>query len=102
VDFRNDKNFDERLIELAREIHGAPAISKPPLGPNPFSGTPIVASPTRAVGPTGAIAPGQKILENEWFSKEYKKAQQGITNLKLAGSFVLEFCIQSQSPKSNC
>ena len=40
IDFESDIDYDAKLVELAREVHGAPAISKPALGRNPFSGSP--------------------------------------------------------------
>src|ERR1700760_3013443 len=32
IDFRTDADYEAKLIELAREIHGAPTLAKPPLG----------------------------------------------------------------------
>jgi hypothetical protein len=40
IDFSNDEEFDEKLEELLRELHKAPAAAKPALGKNPFSITP--------------------------------------------------------------
>src|ERR1700674_303082 len=56
IDFENDSEYELKLIELARQIHGAPAISKPPLGPNPFSGTPIASVTTGKASPTAPSA----------------------------------------------
>jgi hypothetical protein len=38
VDFSDDASFGEKLQELARNIHEAPKLEKPPLGKNPFLG----------------------------------------------------------------
>lgn len=49
VDFRNDSVYEVSLEELARDIHQAPAASKPPLGLNPFvhsAPAPVAAVPT--------------------------------------------------------
>jgi len=51
IDFEDDAADAVNLNELAREIHGVPALSKPPLGENPFSGTPIGRTQVRPVGP---------------------------------------------------
>src|ERR1700676_3462170 len=51
VDFENDSEYETKLIELAREVHGTPTISKPTLGPNPFSGTPITSTVTGTGSP---------------------------------------------------
>jgi hypothetical protein len=34
IDFRNDQEYEAKLEALARDIHGVPAIPKPPLGAN--------------------------------------------------------------------
>jgi hypothetical protein len=83
IDFENDKEYEAKLIELAREIHGAPAVSKPPIGPNPFSGAAAVPSAGRAVGPTGVLAPDDKFLQSDWFSREHERALGDIGKLKL-------------------
>jgi hypothetical protein len=91
VDFRDDTKYDDKIIELAREIHGAPAISKPPLGSNPFSGIPIEAPQARAAGPTGTVPAESRSLENSWFASEYEKAQKGLSSLKLSGHMEIRF-----------
>lgn len=48
VDFCRDDLFEEKLEELAREIHAAPAIEKPALGKNPFN--------ARGSGPSPLLA----------------------------------------------
>jgi hypothetical protein len=85
LDFENNSEYELRLIELARQIHGAPAISKPPLGPNPFSGTPI--SP--AVSPGDMSATENKSLETSWFTHEQARAQGLISKINLTGHMEL-------------
>jgi hypothetical protein len=36
IDFRNDADYEERLLELLRDIHLAPLNPKPPVGASPF------------------------------------------------------------------
>ena len=67
VDFRNDHEYQDKLEELARHIHGAPATSKPPIGPNPFSGTPPATPAT-----SQPIVNQEKLLDSEWFIQEHK------------------------------
>jgi len=81
IDFDDDAEYETRLIELARVIHEAPAISKPALGPNPFSGK---APPFRAA--TQSI---ENRLDSDWFAAEHTKAQTGIDNLQLNGRMEL-------------
>lgn len=50
IDFSEDREYRTKLEELLREILGMPSAIKPPLGPNPFSGSapsgPTIARPT--------------------------------------------------------
>src|SRR5216683_1542223 len=85
IDFENDSDYELKLIELAREIHGAPAISKPPLGPNPFSGTPITSLVTGTTSPTDTSATDNKSLSNTWFFQEQATAQRLISKINLTG-----------------
>jgi hypothetical protein len=85
IDFENDSEYELKLIELAREIHGAPAISKPPLGPNPFSGTPIASVVTGKTSPTALPATDDKSLNDTWFFQEQARAQGLIAKINLTG-----------------
>jgi hypothetical protein len=95
VDFRNDFEYEIKFEELAREIHTAPALAKPSLGPNPFSGTPVGGRPA----PTGnSREPG--FLDSQWFSQESARAQQGIAKGHLTGYMELRFGIIHPFSKS--
>jgi hypothetical protein len=98
LDFSNDADYEPKLIKLAREIHGAPAISKPSLGPNPFSGTPVGLNvPTNSVG---ARSIDDKSLSSEWFEQEEGRARGGLAKLNLSGSMELRVspaCLVSKS-----
>src|SRR5258708_1537938 len=85
INFENDSEYELKLIELAREIHGAPAISKPPLGPNPFSGTPIASAVTGKASPTAFSATDDKSLNDTWFFQEQARAQGLIAKINLTG-----------------
>lgn len=87
IDFENDKDYDTKLIELARAIHDAPAVSKPALGPNPFSGK---VPPKSSVGAT-SHAPD--VLNSGWFIAEETKATAGIAKLGLEGQLELQVAI---------
>jgi TIR domain len=81
IDFENDSEYELKLTELARQIHGAPAVSKPPLGTNPFSGTPLTPGLTKPLTP----AIDDKSLKNGWFSQEQARAQGLISKISLTG-----------------
>jgi len=100
IDFENDADYDAKLVELAREIHGAPAISKPALGPNPFSGKPVSA-PALVGTPriAGALRPEDK-LSDDWFNVEQSAAQSGIDKLHLEGQMELRVGILGPLAKS--
>lgn len=94
VDFRNDLQYEEKLEELSREIHGTPATAKPPLGPNPFSSTPSASS-------SPVVAPREpNLIDDEWFSAESQKALQGIAKAQLTGFMELRFGLLQPLAKS--
>ena len=100
IDFEDDAAYAVKLEELAREIHGAPALSKPPLGENPFSGTPIGSTQIRTLGPMGTLPPAE-FLDSDWFSRECEKAQQGIKKrVSLTGHMELRVAITHEMSKS--
>jgi hypothetical protein len=74
IDFDDDDAYEEKLIELVREIHGAPAIPKPPLGQNPFSGVPVLPPDAGVKGETGTSTRNEKFLKAEWFVGEQRNA----------------------------
>lgn len=91
VDFRTDLQYNTKLEELLREIHGSPALAKPPLGANPFSGTPVKAP---------NAARDNSFLDNEWFAQERAKALQGIGKIQLTGHMELRFGLLNPISKS--
>jgi hypothetical protein len=99
VDFESDSDYDARLVELAREIHGAPAISKPELGPNPFSRIPI-STGSAPLGRASASPPEDNILNDNWFSAEHSKALNGIKGLSEEGHMELRVGVLHPLAKS--
>jgi TIR domain len=82
VDFSDDAQHRAKLEELAREIHGAPAVVKPALGENPFKGEVIAsADPVRVAGPSGATPAGEPILSGAWFRAQHDTAAAGLASL---------------------
>ena len=101
LDFSNDASYAVRLEELLRELLGAPAVEKPPLGPSPFSGLPAKPiEPARQAGPTGVTPTGVRVLDDDWFTKEMTKAEQGITAIGLKGYMELRFGLHDSINKS--
>ncbi|PDT73634.1 toll/interleukin-1 receptor domain-containing protein [Bradyrhizobium sp. C9] len=95
LDFRIDVEYKARLEELVREIHRAPALTKPPLGVSPFSGTPVSVPATHA----GATR-DSSFLDNEWFAQESSKALHGIAKIQLTGHMELRFGLLNPVSKS--
>src|SRR5665213_1028693 len=83
VDFENDADYEAALVQLAREIHGTPAIPKPPLGMNPFSEISADLSAQRATANTLPL--DERPLDNDWFSQEHTRAASGLTKIELTG-----------------
>jgi len=96
VDFENDKEYDAKLVELAREIHGAPAVSKPSLGPNPFSGMVAQIAPSASAS---ALAPEDR-FDNSWFGAAESNARAGIAKLNFTGLMELRVGISQNLAKS--
>jgi TIR domain len=97
IDFGNDADYDTKLVELAREIHGAPAASKPILGLNPFSGKPDVIASASA---HTAADPERKLLDSGWFNSQQSTAQTGIRNLGFEGQMELRVATSHPLAKS--
>jgi hypothetical protein len=100
IDFSDEAQYTEKLEELLRELLGAPGNVKPPLGPNPFSGTAPTAPTGRTAGPTGLTPSGQLLLEDAWFAKEADAATAGVVKLKLSGYMELRFSLHTEISKS--
>src|SRR2546425_351709 len=101
IDFSDDAQYAAKLEELLRELLGAPAAVKPPLGPNPFSGSaPTTTGTGRTAGPTGVTASGQLLLDDAWFAKEASAATGGIAKVKLLGHMELRLSLHAEINKS--
>jgi hypothetical protein len=100
IDFDLDDDYESKLDELTRVIHGAPAAIKPPLGPNPFSAIPTTPAPARALGPTGALVGEDKFLNSEWFSQEEKTAYSRASKLQFSGLMELRMGVWHATSKS--
>jgi TIR domain len=98
IDFSDESQYAAKLEQLAREIWGAPALAKPPLGENPFKGEVIEASePVRVAGPSGTTSAGVPILNSEWFQTQHATASAGLAKLssKLTGAMELRFALHN-------
>jgi len=101
VDFSQDQQYQAKLEELAREILGVPSAIKPPLGPNPFSGSaPAAAPPARTVGPTGLTASGKPLLDDPWFQNHAAHATETIGKAELLAHMELRFALHDGLNKS--
>jgi hypothetical protein len=99
IDFDHE-DYDEKLDELIRVVHGAPAAIKPPLGPNPFSGFPATPAPARVLDPGGALLGDGKFLDSEWFSQEETNASSGASKLETNGFMELRMGVWHAMSKS--
>lgn len=101
IDFNDDAAYEAKREELLRELLGAPANAKPPLGSNPFSGEMSnPAEPARLVGPTGVTRAGGQLLSEPWFESERAVADKGLSEIGLAGCMELRFGLHDQLSKS--
>ena len=100
LDFELDTEYATRLDQLLREILGVPATGKPPLGPNPFSGSTPQAVPARNTGPTGLEPSGQPVLDNNWFTRQAANALERAGKLGFTGQMELRFALHEGLSKS--
>ncbi len=101
VDFSDDAQYATKLEEIVREMHGTPALVKPPLGANPFGGAmPPVTAPARLAGPSGLTASGQLILNEEWFKAHVATAVKGLGGLGMKGAMEVRFALHDPIGKS--
>jgi hypothetical protein len=101
VDFTSDADYATKLEEVLRDLHGVPALAKPPLGKNPFSGTPpSVNAHVRMGGASGFTEAGKQVLDDEWFATQKTTALAGLEKLALKGSMELRFALQEPTNKS--
>lgn len=101
IDFDNDKTYKQRCEDLFREILGMPALAKPPLGSNPFSGVVEKSlAPARSTGPTGVTTGGGPVLNDIWFEAESTIARKGISRMSLPGQMELRFALHHAVSKS--
>lgn len=101
VDFNNDSQYSGALEQLLRELLGAPAATKPPLGKNPFSGAPPTGGPVaRDAGPTGLTKGGTPVLDDQWFKNHQVKALDGLAKLERTAYMELRFGLHESVNKS--
>ncbi len=101
IDFTRDEDYLHNFDQLLREIHGSPALSKPPLGPNPFSGSITARTSTVvAVSSTGVTSSGASVLDDSWFSSHAASATAGHAKLGFKGLMELRFSLHSPTNKS--
>jgi TIR domain len=106
VDFSDDGLYEDKLEELIREVHGAPALIRPPLGENPFKGE--VIEPREPVRVTGPSTPaGMPILSGDWFEAQDKTATEKLSdaawvsgNWRLNGAMEVRFGLHNGLSKS--
>jgi hypothetical protein len=101
LDFTLESEYARSLEILCRELLGATETSKPPLGPNPFSGeVPKIPLPVRVIGPTGVGAAGVPALGDPWFETQRAAADKGLTALGLTGQMEVRFALHDPISKS--
>jgi len=101
IDFNKDTDYTNKIEELLREVHSSPALVKPPLGVNPFSGVAVVSEAApRIAGPSGIIPSGRMVLNEEWFDKQMTTADEGFKKLGLKGQMEVRFALHDPINKS--
>lgn len=92
IDFRNNKEFRDKLEELAREIHNMPELIKPPIGSNKFSS--VVSQTSVVNGRFKDITSFKQFFSSEaWFNDQLKAARTGLVGSKLDAFMEIYFAI---------
>jgi hypothetical protein len=99
IDFNDDMAYAAKLDDLLRELLGAPANVKPPLGPNPFSAQTTAPLPRKAT-PTGVTPAGEPVLGEAWFEEQRSIGEKGMQALGLTGMMELRFAVHDPLSKS--
>ena len=101
IDFNQDTDYKDKFEELLREVHSSPALVKPPLGINPFSGVAVTSeAASRIAGPSGIIPSGRMVLNEEWFDRQMTTADEGFKKLDLKGQMEVRFALHDPINKS--
>lgn len=100
-DFSDDSSYGSMLEDLARELHGVPALAKPQVGPNPYAATlPTATGASRLASPSGLLPTGLPILGESWFEERAAEADIGIRKLGLGGCIEMRFALHEGVRKS--
>ncbi|WP_019142558.1 toll/interleukin-1 receptor domain-containing protein [Noviherbaspirillum massiliense] len=101
IDFSEAGHYREKREELLRELLGAPAVVKPPLGENPFSSDPVRSTaPARHASNSGVMASGIKLLDDAWFNTEAKATAKRLKALGIHAYMELRFGLHADISKS--
>jgi hypothetical protein len=101
IDFSDDAEYETRLEELLRELHGWALSPEPPVGANPFAGTPPTESPpARQVSISGATSSGRPVTEESWFNSQYASAEIGMSSLGLKAGMEIRSALHDPVAKS--
>jgi hypothetical protein len=100
IDFSSDAEFNARLDELAKEIHGVGRSAKPVLGPNPFAAAAPQHSAGRVVTLAGSGPYGESILKEQWFGSQYTAAEFGLSKIGRKGSMEIRSALHEPIAKS--
>jgi len=100
IDFCADADYDARLDELLRELHGEPATTRPPIGPNPFSGSAPSPESGERAGPSGLTSTGVRLLDSSWFESHAAAARARLTTLSHPGAMEVRLGLHDPIGKS--
>jgi hypothetical protein len=101
IDFSDDSVYASMREQLCREILGAPAQQKPPLGTNPFKAElPTTVEPIRTIDSTGTLQSGTSVLSGKWFQDQRVIAEKGLSKLEISGAMELRLALHSPIARS--
>lgn len=91
IDFRIDKEFDDKLTTLLAEIFSYDIIPKPPLGSNPFNNEQLPMHSKKSYEPKG--------INEEWINTKNEIATKGLSNNGFSAYIEIAFAIDDDNDK---
>ena len=92
INFSNDDEYDEKLAELLRDIHGKSETEKPPIRELSFSETSSLPTPSgRPTASSSGLSGPIPSLDSEWFELHSEAATAGLHRLSIEAYMELRF-----------
>lgn len=97
IDFDDDDKYDDKLLELLREIHEQPVSEKPPLGASPF----LHSADTQETEATERKVGEEFFFDEQWIERERADAASEFAKVEFPGSLEIWFSLEQPKIKAD-